>query len=241
MRLQNTSIRNIGQLLLILFTGMVFTADIQAQCKTSKLSDKGETLNCIDMKNRKQGKWVERTNPLRGNPGFEEEGVYLNDRREGLWKKFNLQGDILSMQNYKWGLQNGISQYFTVDGLEREESWKALDPDKEYDTIEVPDLYRDGVYKSVVVKNEGYSLKHGKWTYYDPRTGFILKTESYIRDSSENPLAVFGIKKKQPLSDTAAASLKKKALAAKTSEILDWEKKNAGKKKVTVRDGSTGY
>jgi len=241
MKPQNTSIRNISQLVLILFTGMVFGADVNAQCKTSKLSDQGENLNCIDMKNRKQGKWVERTQPLRSNPGFEEEGEYLNDRREGLWKKFNLQGDVLSMENYKWGLLNGISQYFTIDGMERQESWKALDPDKEYDTIDVPDLYQDGVYKSVIVKNEGYSLKHGKWTFYDPRTGFILKTESYIRDSSENPLALFGVRRKQPLSDTAVASLKKRALAAKTDEIKAWEKKNAGKKKVAVRDGSTGY
>ncbi|MEO7309543.1 MAG: hypothetical protein ABIX01_04035 [Chitinophagaceae bacterium] len=241
MKLQNTPIRNIVQLLLIVFTGAALSADVHGQCKTFKLSDSGDTLNCTDIKNKKQGKWVERTNPLRGAQGFDEEGEYINNRKEGLWRKYNLQGDILSMENYKWGLQNGISQYFTVDGLEREESWKAMDPDKEYDTIDVPDLYTEGVYKSVIIKNDGYSLKHGKWTYYDPRTGFIQKTENYFRDSSENPLAVFGVKMKRPLSDTAAASLKKKALAAKTIEILDWEKKNAGKKKVKVRDGSTGY
>ena len=241
MKTQNTSIRNIGQLLFLLFIGMVISADVFAQCKSFKLSVSGDTLNCIDKKNRKQGKWIERTNALRGNPGFDEEGQYKADRREGLWRKYNLQGDVLSMENYKWGLQNGISQYFTVDGLEREESWKALDPEKEYDTIDVPDLYQEGVYRSVRIRNEGYSLKHGKWTYYEPRTGFILKTESYMRDSLENPLAIFGVKSKKPLSDTAAASLKKKALTAKTKEILAWEKKNAGKKKIKVRDGSTGY
>lgn len=241
MKPQNTVIRYISQLLFILFTGMVLSADVNAQCKTYSISDKGDTLNCTDVKNKKQGKWIERTNPLRGNPGFEEEGEYINNRREGLWRKYNLQGDVLSMENYKWGLLNGTCQYFTVDGMERQESWKALDPDKEYDTVEVPDLYQDGIYKTVIVKNEGYSLKHGKWTYYDPRTGFILKTESYIRDSSENPLSVFGVKNKKPISDSALVSLKKKALEVKTKEILEWEKKNKGKKKVTVRDGSTGY
>ena len=241
MKPQNTSIRNIGQLLLLVFTGMAFTADVFGQCKTFKLINSRDTVNCINAKNKKQGKWMERTNPLRGNPGYEEEGVYINDKKEGLWRKYNLQGDVLSMENYKWGLQNGISQYFTREGLEREETWKALDPDKEYDTIDVPDLYQDGVVKSVVIKNEGYAMKHGKWTYYEPRTGFITKTETWFRDTTENPLSMFGVKKKQPLSDTAAASLKKKALAVKTKEIIEWEKKNAGKKKVTVRDGSTGY
>ncbi len=241
MKPQNTSIRHIGQLLLLVFTGMAFSANAFGQCKTFKLINGGDTINCINAKNKKQGKWMERTNPLRGNPGYEEEGAYLNDRKEGLWRKYNLQGDVLSMENYKWGLLNGISQYFTVEGLEREETWKAIDPDKEYDTINVPDLYQDGVMKSVVVKNEGYAMKHGKWTYYEARTGFVVKTESWFRDTTENPLAMFGVKKKQPLSDTAAASLKKKALTVKTKEILEWEKKNAGKKKVAVRDGSTGY
>ncbi|MBC8034921.1 MAG: hypothetical protein H7Y03_12290 [Chitinophagaceae bacterium] len=192
------------------------------------------------MKNKKQGKWIERTQPLRGNPGFEEEGQYFNGRKEGLWRRYNLQGDVLAMENYRWGLFNGICQYYTLDGLEHEESYKALDPDKEYDTIEVPDLFASNVFKKVVIKNEGYALKHGKWTFYDPRTGFILKTQSYIRDSLENPLAVFGVKQK-PLNDSAAVDIKKKALALKTKEILEWEKKNAGKKKVKVRDGSTGY
>lgn len=204
------------------------------------MSDRGEMLNCTDKNNKKQGKWIERTEPLRGNAGFEEEGQYINDRREGLWRKYNLQGDVLAMENYKWGLLNGNCQYFTVDGIEHEESWRALDPDKEYDTIDVPDLYVPDVYKKVIIKNEGYSLKHGKWIFYDPRTGFIVKTQSYIMDSLENPLAVFGIKDKS-VNDSTAADRKKKALAAKTPEIIEWEKKNAGKKKVKIRDGKTGY
>lgn len=244
MKAQNTPILLICQQMFLIFTGMVIACGVDAQCKTYKLSDQGDTLNCTDMKGKKQGKWIERTEPLRGNPGFEEEGEYLNSRREGLWRRYNLQGDILAMENYKWGLFNGKCQYFTIDGLEREESWKALDPDKEFDTLDVPDLYTDGVYKTVIVKNEGYALKQGKWTYYDPRTGFILKTENYFRDTLENPLGTFGIKapgKKQVLSDSAAAELKKKALATKTKEILEFEKKNKNKKKVKVRDGSTGY
>jgi len=218
---------------------ILFANESAAQCKTFTMSDRGDTLNCIDMKNRKQGKWTETTAALRGNPGFKEEGIYLNGIREGLWRKYNTSGDVLAMETYKWGLLNGPSQYYTLDGLEHEENWRALDPTKKFDTIDVPDLYKDGIYKKVVVKNEGYSLKHGKWTFYDPKTGFILKTESYIRDSLENPLAIFGIREKPKVD--SSAEIKKRALALKTAEILEWEKKNAGKKKVKVRDGSTGY
>lgn len=240
MRAQNTLICRIGQLGLVLFSSLILSKPAAGQCKTFKLSDQGDTLNCVDKFDKKQGKWIERTQPLRGSPGFDEEGEYVKGRKEGLWRRYNLQGDVLAMENYKWGLFNGKCQYFTLDGLEHEESYKALDPDKEYDTIDVPDLYVPDVYKKVVVKNEGYALKHGKWTYYDPRTGFILKTLSFIRDMPENPLAAFGVKDKAK-NDSSSADLKKKALTAKTKDILEWEKKNAGKKKVTIRDGRTGY
>ena len=45
-------------------------------------------------------------------------------------------------------------------------------------------------------------------------------------------MEIFGIKNK-PQSDSSADK-KKKSLAAKTPEIIEWEKKNAGKKKVKV-------
>jgi len=212
----------------------------QAQWKSFKTTDKGDTINIVDKSGKKQGAWIETTPSLRGNPGYEEEGVYKNGKKEGLWRRYNLQGDVLAMENYKWGLMNGKAQYFTVDGIEREENWKALDPDKEYDTLDVPDLYVPDQYTKVIVKNEGYAMKHGKWTFYDPRTGFIERTENYYRDSLENPMKIFGFKTKKPLDDSTEQALKKKAHLVKTREILEYEKKNAGKKKVAVRDGSTG-
>ena len=109
---------------------------------------------------------------------------------------------------------------------------------KKFDTVEVPDLYKPDVYSYVVVKNEGRSLRQGKWTYYDPRTGFILKSEAYVRDSLEHPLAMFGIKEKPATKDTTGDAAKK--LANRPTAIVDWEKKNAGKKKIKVRDGRTG-
>lgn len=215
-----------------------FGGKLQAQCKTYKLASNGDTLNCVDKKNQKQGKWIERTEALRGNPGFEEEGQYINDHREGLWRKYNLSGDVLSMEHYHWGLLNGKAQYFTIDGLQREENWLALDPEKKFDTIDVPDLYNPDIVKKVVIKNEGRSLRNGKWTYYDPKTGFITKSESYIRDSLDNPLAMFGIKQKTGGTSSDTTGTAKKVIK-KTSVMEDWEKKNAGKKNVKIRDGRT--
>lgn len=210
-----------------------------AQCKTFYLSDKGDTLNCVDNKGLKQGKWVVKEPALRGNPGFEEEGEFINGRKEGIWRRFTEAGDIEAVQTYRWGLLDGTSQYYTLQGLEREENWRAIDPDKLYDTIDVPDLYDPTVTRTVVVKNDGQSMKHGKWVWYDPGTGFEVKKEEYFRDSTVNSLAMFGLNKnnKPNPSDTSHTAKK----VEKPAVVQEWEKKNSGKKKVVVRDGSAGY
>ncbi len=55
------------------------------------------------MQGYKQGKWTVHVDPLRGNPGYEEEGLFKNDFKEGLWKQFNLMGDKMAEENYKGG------------------------------------------------------------------------------------------------------------------------------------------
>ncbi len=220
---------------------LVISCDVEsmAQCRSFKISDRGDTLNCVDVKGRKQGPWIVNIPESRGVVGYEEEGVFLDDRKEGIWRRYSNEGDLLGVENYKWGLINGKNSYYSVLGLEREESWMAIDPKKLYDTFDVPDLYEDGKYKQVIVKNEGRSLKHGTWTWYDPSTGFVQRSEEFFRDSAVNPLAVFGVSnktQKQP-----ADSMKTGKKNPKPDVVQEWEKKNAGKKKIKVRDGSTGY
>lgn len=209
-----------------------------AQCRTYKLSSKGDTLNCVDFKGQKQGKWLIQTPKLRGEPGFEEEGEYKNDRKEGTWRRYNLMGDLLAMENYKWGNKNGKSVYFTLQGLEHEESWRAVNPDKSFDTLDVADLKDPNKYERIVIKTDGSSLKHGTWKYYNPTTGELVSTEEYFLDKLKNPdgevmsdtLSSLPTQKNIPKKDTATTKVKPK-------EVLEFEKKNAGKKKVKVLDG----
>lgn len=220
--------------------GLLFHTHINAQCVSFKLSDRGDTLNCVDKKGMKQGPWIEKKAALRGNPGYEEEGEYRDNKREGLWRRYSEQGDLLAVENYRWGLLHGKSQYYSLMGLEREESWWAINPQYKYDTILVPDLYVDGKYKEVIVPNEGRSLRHGSWTWYDPMTGLIVKTEEFFRDSLSNPLAAFGLnsrRRREPPVDSTGKPKK----VEKPDVVTEWEKKNAGKKRIKVRDGSTGY
>src|SRR3954452_3664142 len=111
-----------------------------AQCKTYIIGVKGDTLNCTDYAGMKQGKWVVKTPALRGEPGYDEEGVFKNDKKEGFWRRYSDQGDILAIEGYKYGYKDGVSQYFSLQGIIREESWRAINPAHPYDTIRVYDL-----------------------------------------------------------------------------------------------------
>jgi antitoxin component YwqK of YwqJK toxin-antitoxin module len=191
---------------------------------------KGDTLNKIDRKDLKQGKWVIRLDEVRGEPGHEEEGEYKNNRKEGTWRIYSLQGDLTGLEYYKWGNKDGNCQYFNASGsLVREESWRALNPDKLYDTLEIEDIDHLNEYKTVIVKNEGVAIRHGQWKFYDPSTGMINKIQTYTMGKLENPK-----------SDTGSDSTKNLTRTmVKPKEVQDYEKKNSGKKKIKVRDGAT--
>lgn len=213
---------------LFLLSGML----AQSQLWTSyQLSVTGDTINCLDKKNMKQGRWVIRTEELRGEPGYEEEGLFTDDKKDGPWRRYNLQGDILAIEFYKWGNRDGKQQYFTMLGdLLREESWKAVNPENPYDTIDVPDLNNPMVMQSKIIKHEAAEVKNGNWKFYDPTSGMVLKTEYWVYGQKEKS---GGSGTTQPVtSDPTKANTKPKA-------VQDWEKKNSGKKKVTVQDGRT--
>jgi antitoxin component YwqK of YwqJK toxin-antitoxin module len=214
-----------------------FTADAQLW-ESYQISVKGDTINCVDREKMKQGKWVLRVESLRGEPGYEEEGEFVDDKKEGPWRRYNLTGDILAMESYRWGFRDGKQTYFTSMGdLLREESWKAVNPLDPYDTIEVPDMNNPMVTTSKIIKHEASEIKHGPWKFYDPSSGMIKKSENYTYgqrlDGMGKPIA----EGTTPATKPMGADDKPKA---KPAAVEEWEKKNEGKKKVAVRDGRTG-
>jgi hypothetical protein len=224
---------------------LLISINASAQYKNFIISPKGDTLNRIDMNGKKQGPWVIHIDDNRGEPGYEEEGYFTDNRREGTWRRFSLEGDLIAVENYRWGNKNGVCRYFTRMGdLEREESWRAVNPDDPYDTVAVYDVNDPTkVVGTKVIKLEGFSLKNGTWKYYDPNSGIVEKTEKWILDKPATgdsdddlrPLDVTDNNSKSK-SDTAG-----KKSTTKPQVVLDYEKKNAGKKKVKVRTGQTNY
>lgn len=229
---------------LIPFLLLLISVCADAQWKDYVVSVKGDTLNRVDMKGMKQGPWVIKVPDLRGERGYEEEGYFENDLKEGEWKKFSLEGVKIAQETYRWGKLNGKQQYFTYNGgLLREESWRAIDPANAYDTVSIYDLKDPTLEVSkIVVKNDGVAMKHGKWTYFDPREGRIEATEFYVMNKlrteddemiADDDLRPIDLSKGKQKSDTAT-----KKTVQKPQAVLDYEKNN--KKKHKVRDGSTG-
>lgn len=205
-----------------------------AQYKSFKISAKGDTINRIDKKNLKQGKFVFHTDELRGEPGFEEEGIYKNDAKEGVWRKYNLQGDPIGFETYLHGGKDGLQQYYSPLGeLLREENWRGYNPDAPYDTIAVYGTGSNEIVDYKIVKAEQYSVKQGMWRYYEPVSGRLLKSEEWDR----NNLVLPNAPKKEVAGGNSLKGIKKEV--AKTPEMLEWEKKNKGKKNV-IRNGQTG-
>lgn len=211
---------------LLLFSVISYAAN--AQLKSYKISIKKDTINAIDLHGLKQGRWVVHVDPLRGEQGYEEEGVFVNNKKEGHWRKYTLQGDIIAYENFSNGDKQGKSEYFTPMGdLLREENWRAYNPNEPYDTIPIYGTGSNEILSYKVVKAQPYSVKDGTWTYYD--NGKIIKTEEFDRGFLLNPV--------QATATVSDAPMKKIV----PKEVLEYQKKNSGKKSVKVRDGTTGY
>ena len=222
--------------LIIILLGL--SPQIHAQCKTYRLTSKGDTLNCTDINNKKQGKWTLHLDEVRGEPGYEEEGVFTNNQREGKWKRYSLMGDLLAVENYRWGFKDGLQQYYLMGELEHEESWRAIDPKKKFDTIDVPDLFDPNKVTKKVIKVEGYNQKNGVWNYYKPGYAVVLHTETYLFDSLLPPT----LNKPKLVQDAAVQDTTTKGIPTKVipKQVADFEKNNRKKKQAKIRDGNTG-
>jgi len=229
-------ILKIRQLGLIVVALLVFIMNGSAQYKSYSISPKGDTLNAIDKKGLKQGKWVITVGEIRGEPGYEEEGFYKDDKKTGPWRRYNTTGDILAIENYKFGGKDGLQEYFSFLGnLQRQEEWHGYNPDAPYDTIPVYGTGSNEILSYKVVKAEQYSVPHGEWKFYDP-SGRISRLDKYdrgrlLKDEPEKTTAV-------AVTKTNEETPKEKV---KTKEILEYEKKYSKKKRKQLeRVGKTG-
>ena len=220
--------------LFIILSILFISSNCMAQCVTFRLNAHGDTLNCTDVNGKKQGKWVIHVDNLRGEPGYEDEGEFENDKRTGPWRRYNLTGDLIALENYRWGNKDGVSDYFNIYGLEHEEFWHATNPLYPYDTVYVPNVNDPDKYEMKIVKVEATTVKHGNWRYYDAETGKLVKTESYLFDKLQEAKA-------DPSASGVQTNAQANAMPAKPKEVQQFEKKIAKKRKIVIRDGTVKY
>jgi hypothetical protein len=229
------SILKLRQLILIGIGLFFFLLSGKAQYKNYSLSANGDTLNIIDKNGLKQGRWVTTVGEIRGEPGYDEEGLYKDNEKTGPWRKYTNTGDILAIENYRLGGKDGRQEYFNFLGiLQRQEEWKGYNPDFLFDTIAVYGSENNEILSYRILKALPYSVKNGEWKYFDSE-GRILKTERYDRGS-----LVVSPDKSTALKENAKVETPEKE-KVKTKEILDYEKKYSKKKRQQLeRDGKTG-
>jgi antitoxin component YwqK of YwqJK toxin-antitoxin module len=240
---------------LIIFVIISFTARAQWKSYQIELRRK-DTVNRIDMNNLKQGKWIIRYDEVRGEPGFQEEGNFKDDLREGEWKQHNLMGDPIGEENYRYGQKDGKQLYYDISGnLRREETWKAITPDNMYDTVLAPDWKKDPTgttMKNLVIKLDGNAVRNGDWKYYDLQAR-LVRTEKYIYDKMVESLTIDydpidgKVVKKEKLNydmesgkQIASAAYEKPKADNRPQQVIDFEKQKGKKKGIKFKDGSTG-
>ncbi|RYY90800.1 MAG: hypothetical protein EOO15_01110 [Chitinophagaceae bacterium] len=232
--------------------------------KSFTISVKGDTLNRVDQKDLQQGPWVIRQEAVRGERGYDEEGYFRDGFRVGYWRRYSLDGDLLAMEQYRWGMKDGKQVYFDLQGRPtREEMWRAVDPKNPYDTVPVRDLKDPNkIVGYQVVKVEPVSRKHGTWKFYNERDGRLEATQEWVMDRLKTDGIDDALAPITPASSsdsaTAAAPAPVKSVREVTTAqrpdyrkpektkikkppaVVDFEKKHKGRKKYDVRTGETG-
>lgn len=133
-------------------------------------------MNSVDAKNRKHGPWVEEVPSIRGEPGYSWEGVYKNGRKEGIWKKFNSNGDVMAEEMFKNGTLDGLCKYYYPDGkLSATGNMIAVDLEGQKDTVVVIDPVSGEETLTEVVR-KGNSVKHGEWRVFDEDGSMMRET-----------------------------------------------------------------
>lgn len=154
---------------LYLLLQLMFTAGM-AQVKS----------NQRDAQHRKQGYWVEVVGEVRGEPGYTWEGVYKNDRKEGVWKKTSAIGNLLAEETFKNNVLDGYCKYYYPNGKPSEEgAYIATEIDGQRDTIMIIDPVTNVETPTEIVR-KGNSVRNGVWKLYDEETGKMVK-EYYKR------------------------------------------------------------
>ena len=132
-------------------------------------------INQRDAQNRKQGAWMEEVGEVRGEPGYTWEGAYKNDRKEGIWRKTSLAGNLIAEETFHNNVLDGRCRYFFPDGKLMEEGvYMATEIEGQRDTIMVIDPVTNEETPTEIIR-KGNSVRNGILRIFDEEAGKLVK------------------------------------------------------------------
>lgn len=153
--------------------------DVRAQ---EKLPDTNSPLNKLDAKGKRTGTWWISTPAVRGEPARGELGNYDQGEKVGKWYAIDNEGEIVSVETFKYDMRDGEVRYYTKGVLYCSGMYKLFTQGTDVDSIIVYDPGKDEEYL-VGLKPETYSMRHGMWRFYDEISGKLLREEEYQADN----------------------------------------------------------
>jgi antitoxin component YwqK of YwqJK toxin-antitoxin module len=98
---------------------------------TFQQTNTSSVINSTDNEGKKQGYWVV-TGSMKPESGYDaestiEEGNYIGNKKDGLWKKYFKTGKLKNQITYKANLPNGEYKIFYENGKVEEEGFWDLD------------------------------------------------------------------------------------------------------------------
>ena len=113
----------LNRIYIILLCFLVLAVKGQKQDKITYELYLGDTVNCIDKSNQKQGRWVllgkdKKGKDFRFYKGNQivETGFYKNDKKTGVWKAYHSSGKIGNEIDYVNDIPNGIAKFYKENG-----------------------------------------------------------------------------------------------------------------------------
>ncbi|MBK7762735.1 MAG: hypothetical protein IPI46_05095 [Bacteroidetes bacterium] len=146
-----------------------------------EILENGDTINRLDSKNNRHGKWMAEYPAHHEEPAYIEIGNYVQGAKQGLWQSYYTNGILISEVNYKNNLKDGEARYYDESGLLCIGHYLALNAKYEFDTVYVEQVDKDEL-KPMVVKTDVGSIRHGSWTYYEPPSREIKRVIEFQGD-----------------------------------------------------------
>lgn len=171
--------RLIKKIILFFFCNVFFFFNTGLAQNNSDTNHK--PINQLDDRGKRQGLWWIAQPSIRGEQACTTFGNYDHGMKLGLWYKISEEGDLISIENFRFDVFNGEVKYFEQGQLACIGHYRGMNPTSAFDTVMVVDPVTGAETLKYFPSERGY-VRHGNWRFYNPATGRLTREEEYQVD-----------------------------------------------------------